>query len=82
MGGLQVAWKSLMAHLHLCRKDRNAARARAPPLLKQQPPRKRELTWEERFFEEYRPPNLVPNKYVLVAGILVAIGLAVYSTTL
>lgn len=71
-----------MAHLHLCRKERNAARARAPPLLKQQPPRKRELTWEERFFEEYRPPNLVPNKYVLVAGILVAIGLAVYSTTL
>ena len=51
-------------------------------MLKQQPKRKRELTWEERFFEEYRPPNLVPNKYVLVAGILVAISLAVYSTTL
>jgi hypothetical protein len=65
----------------LYRKDRTA-RARAPPLLKQKPQRKRELTWEERFFEEYRPPNLVPNKYVLVAGIIIAISLAVYSTTL
>ena len=51
-------------------------------MLRQQPQRKRELTWEERFFQEYQPPNLVPNKYVLVAGILVAISLAVYSTTL
>lgn len=82
MGRFWTAQKCLRAGLQLCRKERNAARARAPPLLKQQPPRKRELTWEERFFEEYRPPNLVPNKYVLVAGILVAIGLAVYSTTL
>ena len=65
----------------LHRKERTA-RARAPPLLKQKPQRKRELTWEERFFEEYRPPNLVPNKYVLVACIIVAISLAVYSTTL
>ena len=66
----------------LSRKERNASRPRPPPLLNKQPQRKRELTWEERFFEEYKPPNLVPNKYILVAGILIAISLAVYSTTL
>ena len=68
--------------VYLCRKECNASRPRAPPLLTKQPQRKRELTWEERFFEEYKPPNLVPNKYILVAGILIAISLAVYSTTL
>ncbi len=32
--------------------------------------------------QEYQPPNLTPDKYVLVAGIIVAISLAVNSTTL
>ena len=56
-------------------------RTRATPSAGQ-PRRKRELTWEERFFAEYRPPQLVPNKYVLVAGIVLAVGLAWYSASL
>ncbi len=32
--------------------------------------------------QEYQPPNLIPNNCVLVAGIILAISLAVYSTIL
>lgn len=39
----------------------------------------RAMTWEERFFAEYRPPQLIPNKYVLVATLILAVGLAWYS---
>jgi hypothetical protein len=32
--------------------------------------------------EEYRPPNLIPNKYVAVAAGVVAVAAAVFSTRL
>ena len=57
-----------------CRPERSV-RTRAAPSTGQAR-QKRELSWEERFFAEYRPPQLVPNKYVLVAGLVLAVGLA------
>ncbi|CAL8463999.1 g3534 [Coccomyxa elongata] len=52
-------------------------RTRAPPSRKTG--QQREMTWEERFFAEYQPPQLIPNKYVLVASIILAVSLAWYS---
>ncbi|EIE18979.1 hypothetical protein COCSUDRAFT_68115 [Coccomyxa subellipsoidea C-169] len=46
-------------------------RTRTPPSSRKSG-QQREMTWEERLFEEYRPPQLVPNKYVLVASIILA----------
>ena len=59
-----------------------SVRTRAPPPSNGQGRPKRELSWEERFFAEYRPPQLIPNKYVLVAGLVLAAGLAVYSASI
>lgn len=42
----------------------------------------RPKTLEERFMEEYRPPAVIPNKYVAVAAGVVAVAAAVYSTRL
>jgi hypothetical protein len=39
----------------------------------------RPKTFEEKFMEEYTPPNLIPNKYVAVAAVVLAVGLACYS---
>lgn len=64
--------------MHVTHRPERNFRARATPSrgkIRQQ----REMTWEERFFAEYRPPQLIPNKYVLVASIIVAVSLAWYS---
>ena len=67
----------------LCmRRPERSVRTRSAPSSNGQARPKRELSWEERFFAEYRPPNLVPNKYVLVAGLVLAVGLAVYSASI
>lgn len=44
--------------------------------------RKYKKTFEEKFWEDYKPPIYVPNKYVWAASALVMICLAWYSTTL
>lgn len=41
-----------------------------------------EKSWEDEFLENYKPPVWIPNKYVLVATIVTATGLAVYSALL
>ncbi len=73
---------SLMSLLHSdnvkspCRPERSF-RTRAPPSRKTG--QQREMTWEERFFAEYQPPQLITNKYVLVASIILTVSLAWYS---
>jgi hypothetical protein len=66
-----------------CRPDRNGVRTRSTAAsgLRQQRQRS-ELSWEERFFEEYTPPQIIPNRYVLIAAIILAIGLAWYSASM
>ncbi|KAK9832030.1 hypothetical protein WJX81_000090 [Elliptochloris bilobata] len=56
----------------------NYARAHfaAPPPIRRQRPK----TLEERFIEEWRPPRLFPNRYVAVAAVLLALGLACQAT--
>ncbi len=66
--------------MHVTHRPERSFRTRAPPSSRKSG-QQREMTWEERFFEEYRPPQLVPNKYVLVASIILAVGLAWYSAT-
>ena len=39
-------------------------------------------TLEEQFWATYKPPELPNNGYLLAAGIVLAIGLAVFSATL
>lgn len=65
------------------RSEKGGDRRRAPrpppaPRGGRAPP-KRPKTLEERWMEEYRPPKLVPNKYVAVAATAVAVAAAVYS---
>lgn len=61
--------------------DRNRGRGagvvvRRVPIAKTQ----REMTWEERHWEEYRPPDWTSNRYVWVASTVIATGLAVWGT--
>jgi len=57
--------------------DRNRARGSAVvsrrPLATQKP--KREKSWEEKAWENYRPPEWTTNRYVWFAGAVVAVGL-------
>ena len=46
--------------------------------LKQKKPK---ILKQEKFMEEYRPPNLIQNKYVAVAAGVVAVAAAVFSAT-
>jgi hypothetical protein len=64
--------------MHVTHRPERNFRARATPS-RGKTRQQREMTWEERFFAEYRPPQLIPNKYVLVASIIVAVSLAWYS---
>lgn len=43
------------------------------PRTNRQPRKKRELSLEEQFWEEYRPPNALKNKYVWAAALAVTI---------
>jgi len=38
------------------------------PRTNRQPRKKRELSLEEQFWDEYRPPNALKNKYVWAAA--------------
>lgn len=65
--------------------DRN--RRRAPGLPVRRPPvkqatRKRELTWEEKAWEEYELPSWTTNRYVLVASTILAVGLIFWGNAL
>ena len=57
--------------------DRNLGRSGKDrptrPRTQRQPRKKRELSLEEKFWDEYRPPNALQNKYVWAAA--VAVGL-------
>mmetsp|Transcript_2891 Transcript_2891/g.10540 ORF Transcript_2891/g.10540 Transcript_2891/m.10540 type:complete len:187 (-) Transcript_2891:3185-3745(-) len=42
----------------------------------------RPKTWEEEFWDKYRPPAAFTNRYVQVASVVVGTALAIYSTAL
>lgn len=44
------------------------------------PRKKVKKSLEDQFWDEYRPPQLVPNRYVWIASSVLAVGLAWYST--
>ena len=57
--------------------DRNLGRSGKDrptrPRTQRQPRKKRELSLEEKFWDEYRPPNALQNKYVWAAAVAVAL---------
>lgn len=42
---------------------------------------KKKKAWDEEFWESYKPPQYLKNRYVWAAGSIIAVGLAWYSST-
>jgi hypothetical protein len=82
---MQSSYSSLEMHeseegvdgiLTWCRKPRSSSRAPPkPPVVSDSSKRKKTL--EEEFWDNYKPPipDLSKNRYVLVAGLLLATGI-------
>ena len=45
-----------------------------------QKPRSKPKSWDEEFWENYRAPTYLKNRYVWVAAAIIALGLAYWST--
>jgi hypothetical protein len=52
------------------------------PVTRPRPKKERPKTWDEKFWEEYEPPIYLKNRYVVAAGVCVALGAAWYSAQL
>jgi hypothetical protein len=62
--------------------DAEPNRGGRAPLMRPRPPpvaKPREKTWDEEYWENYRPPMYLANQYVWAAAATVAAGLAWYS---
>ena len=64
--------------------DRNIPKSKSNrptrPRMAMQTKKKKKKTWDEEFWDSYSPPGGLKNRYVWIAGCIVGLGLAWYST--